>query len=188
MPVLRIRPAVLSDLPALTAIYNDAVTTTTATLDLEPWTVEARKEWFLAHNKGRYPLLAAELVAKLRESGPAGVEEPDAFSGPDVPAIAGYASLSPLFPMAAYAASVELSIYIDRTCQRRGIGRQLMDAILEMARRDERIHMVVSKITAGNEASVRLHKAYGFQKTGVLREIAWKDGRRLDVEIYQLDV
>lgn len=161
-----IRPALESDLPALTKIYNEAVTATTATLDLKPWTVEARRDWFRAHNKRNYPLLVA-------------------MAGEEA---AGYASLSPLFAMEAYAASVELSVYVDKEYRGRGIGGRLMEAVLTLARQDERTHMVVSKITADNAASIRLHEKYGFRKTGTLKEIAWKFGRRLDVELYQLSV
>ena len=182
--VVSIRRAAEADLPALTEIYNDAVVSSTATLDLVPQTAEQRKDWLLAHNKGSHPLLVAEFFAGEPENG----AEPGDGMRPAALTIAGYASLSPLFPMAAYAASAELSIYIDRKYRKRGIGRQLMSAGLETARKDPQLHMVVSKITAGNAASVRLHEVYGFQKTGVLREIAWKCGQRLDVEIYQLAV
>ena len=167
-----------ADLPSLTEIYNDAVVSTVATLDLEPWTTEGRRDWFRAHNIGNHPLIVAKTGAQ---------EAGEGFAGPEKPAVvAGYASLSPLFAMRAYEASVELSIYVARPFRGRGIGSRLMEEILRLAAADAHTHMVVSKITAGNAASVRLHQKYGFEKTGVLREAAWKFGRRLDVEIYQL--
>ena len=60
--------------------------------------------------------------------------------------------------------------------------------ILEMAKKDARTHLVVSVITAGNEASVSLHGRFGFTYCGTIHEVGEKFGRLLDIENYELEV
>lgn len=161
-----IRTAAEHDLPDLLAIYNYEVLHGTATFDLHPKTLEERKEWFYAHNVGNHPLLVAELDGHA----------------------VGYASLSPYRDKEAYAATVELSVYVDSQYRRRGVARRLMEEILAWARVCEGIHTVVSVITGGNEASIRLHQEFGFKDCGMLREVGEKFGRRLDIANLQLMV
>jgi phosphinothricin acetyltransferase len=163
---ITIRRAVEADLPAMTEIYNDAVIHTTATLDLEPRSVEDRRPWFEQHNKGNHPLIVA--VAEEGEG-----------------QVVGYASLSDLFDKDAYISTVELSIYVHPDYKRQGIGDCLMKEILDMAKKDPVTHSVVSKITAGNAASDHLHEKYGFAKVGTLHECASKFGRLLDMNMYE---
>lgn len=173
---IRIRTAMEADLPALTEIYNDAVVHTTATLDLEPRTVEDRRPWFEAHNKGNHPLITAVL---LPEAG----AESDAEE-----IVVGYSSLSDLFDKDAYISTVELSIYVHPDYKRQGIGDRLMQEILRLARENEITHAVVSKITSGNAASNHLHEKYGFVRIGTLHECARKFGQMLDMNMYELFV
>ena len=74
------------------------------------------------------------------------------------------------------------------TYRNRGVADALMEAILSMARADESIHMVVSVITGGNEASVRLHDKYGFTYCGSIHEVGVKLGEYRDIENYELQV
>lgn len=57
--MVKIRTAVLEDLPEILAIYNEAVRTTTATFDLEEQTLEERFKWFTNYGE-KYPLIVAE--------------------------------------------------------------------------------------------------------------------------------
>lgn len=190
-----IRKAEKADLPALTAIYNDAVIHTTATLDLEPRTVADREPWFAQHNQGNHPLIVA--VWPGEEKGTADSQEAEAREAEVQEAetrevqsqeaqVVGYASLSDLFDKDAYISTVELSIYVHPEYKGQGIGDRLMREILALARADEITHSVVSKITAGNAASDHLHEKYGFAKVGTLHECAWKFGRLLDMNMYEL--
>lgn len=163
---MTIRTAIESDLPKLLEIYNYEVLNGTATFDLHPKTLEERRAWFLAHNVGNHPLLTAELDGQ----------------------VAGYASLSPYREKEAYAATVELSIYVAPEYRRRGVARRLMTEILTWARICDDIHTVVSVITGGNDASIRLHQEFGFENCGTLREVGEKFGRRLDIVNLQLMV
>lgn len=151
---------------ALLAIYNYEVLNGAATFDLEPKTMEERMKWFRAHNIGNHPLIAAEMDGRA----------------------VGYASLSEYREKEAYMATVELSVYVDPKYRRRGVARMLMEEILREARERSDIHTVISVITGGNEASIRLHEAFGFVHCGTMKEVGEKFGRRLDIDNFQLMV
>lgn len=161
-----IRQAVESDLPSLLAIYNYEVVNSVATFDMEPKNLEQRRVWFDEHNVGNHPLIVAEVEGR----------------------VVGYASLSSYRVKEAYAATVELSVYVDVAYRGKGVATMLMDAILEMARKDESIHLVVSVITGENEASVKLHEKYGFSYCGTVHQVGFKHGRYLDIVTYELIV
>lgn len=159
-----IRTAEIKDMEALLSIYNYEVEHGVASFDLNPRTMEERMEWFRAHNTGNHPLIVAELDGR----------------------VAGYASLSQYRDKEAYAATVELSVYVDADFRRRGVARALMTAILGEARERNDIHTVVSVITGGNEASFALHREFGFVHCGTIREVGEKFGRMLDIDNFQL--
>lgn len=161
-----IRKAEERDLQQLLDIYNYEVEHGVATLDLRPKTMNEWKQWFQVHNVDNHPLLVAEMEGR----------------------VAGYASLSSYREKEAYQSTVELSVYVDWACRGQGVATGLMEEILLMAREDSSIHLVVSVITSGNEASVRLHGKYGFRFCGMIHEVGWKMGRYLDIENYELAV
>lgn len=161
---MRIRKAEKGDLPKLLEIYNYEVAHGISTLDLQPKTMEEWAGWYHAHNVGNHPLLVAQTEGE----------------------IAGYASLSEYRSKEAFRSTVELSVYVDVKYRGQGIATVLMEQILEAARRDEGTHNVVSVITAGNEASRRLHQKFGFACCGRIPEVGMKFGRYLDIENYSL--
>ncbi|MCG5030105.1 N-acetyltransferase family protein [Mesosutterella sp. OilRF-GAM-744-9] len=163
---MNIRRAVQADLPKLLEIYNYEVINGVATFDTEPFTLAQRQPWFDAHNVANHPLIVAEVNG--------------------VPA--GYATLSSFNSKAAYDSTVELSIYVDQACRGKHVGRELMSAILDLAREDSRTHRVVSIITGTNEASIALHKKFGFRYAGTITEAGFKKGRYLDVGYWELAV
>ncbi len=163
---MTIREALRQDLLELLEIYNYEVAHGTATFDLNLKTLEERTQWYEQHTTGKYCLLTAE------EDGRA----------------VGYASLSPYRDKEAYAATVELSIYVSPQYRRRGIGDTLMREILAFARGREDIHTVISVITAENDISIRMHEKYGFEDCGRIREVGVKFGRYLDIVNMQLMV
>ncbi|MDN4524836.1 GNAT family N-acetyltransferase [Fictibacillus fluitans] len=160
--MVQIRDAHLGDLPALLDIYNEAIRTLTATFDLEEQTLAQRKKWFEKYG-GAFPLIVAEVDGKA----------------------AGYGSLSPFRDKEAYARTTEVSLYISSEFRGRGIGKKLMKEILQRAR-DLDYHTVIGSITGGNESSVSLHKSFGFEFAGCLKEVGFKFGQWQDVHYYQL--
>lgn len=164
--LINIRKAEEQDITAMMEIYNYEVEHGVATLDLHPRSYEDRKAWFCMHRSEDHPLIVAE------ESG----------------VILGYASLSPYREKEAYRSTVELSIYIAPEHRKKGIATKLMQAILKMAGKNAQIHLVVSVITRGNEASNRLHQKFGFTYCGTLHEVGMKFGKYLDIDNYELVV
>lgn len=161
-----IRKAEAKDLNALLDIYNYEVENGVATFDLHPKTIEQWEVWFSLHNRENHPLIVAE-----KDGG-----------------AVGYASLSSYREKEAYRTTVELSLYVSPNHRRQGIATALMEVLLELAKKDDSIHTVVSVITGGNEASIKLHKRFGFTFCGTLHEVGVKFGRYLDIVHYELHV
>ncbi|MGN0351787.1 MAG: GNAT family N-acetyltransferase [Roseburia sp.] len=158
-----IRKAEEKDIKALMDIYNDAILTTTATFDTEEKNYENRKSWFEEH-KGRYVILVYEDAGQIK----------------------GYASLSRYRDRKAFDPTVEISIYIHKHYRGQHIGKQLMEAVLKFAREKEEIDTVISLITSENEASIRLHEAFGFAYCGQIRNAGVKFGRKLNLNAYEI--
>ena len=161
-----IRKAERKDIPALLDIYNYEVRNGVATLDINEKSLDQWTVWFENHNIKNHPLIVLE----------------------DEGIIKGYASLSSYREKEAYASTVELSIYVHHDYRGQGVGRILMNEILDIARADSTIHTVVSVITSGNSVSEVLHEKSGFTFCGKIREAGIKHGRLIDISNYQLMV
>jgi phosphinothricin acetyltransferase len=151
-------------LPAIRDIYNDAILNTTALYEYAPRTDEVMREWFAQRQRDRIPVLGIEW-------------EPGV--------LAGFATWGPFRPRAAYKYSVEHSVYVDERFRGEGVGRQLLHAVVDEAKRRD-VHMLIAGIDATNVASVALHSSLGFRCCGTVREAGYKFGRWLDLEFWQL--
>ncbi len=161
MNAFSIRDATEADLPAIFAIYNDAVHNSTATWDLTEVAPAEQIEW-LAEHQSPYSALVAEA---------AGV-------------VVGWGSLSQYRPKPGYRFTVEDTIYIRDDWQRRGLGRALLDELLQRAHVGG-FRAVLAKISADNEASIRLHEALGFFEAGREQQVGHKFDRWLDLVTMQ---
>ena len=155
------REAVPSDAAAIAAIYNQAVTGSTATFDVDPQSAEERAAWLGDHGP-EWPVVVA-------------------VSGE---AIVAWGSLSRWSGRSAYDATAELSIYIDEAHHGQGLGTMLGRELLQRAAGTGK-HVVISRICTENTASVRLTERLGFELVGVLHEVGRKFGRWLDVVIFE---
>lgn len=156
-----IRKATAFDLPAIKEIYNYAVLNTTATYDINP----RDDEYFvnmLNEHTGKYLLSV--------------YEENDN--------VIGYVALSRYSRRDAYDITAELSVYVKSDCQNRHIGTWLMKYALQEAQKDKRFLTVVSLITSENEHSIYLHKQFGFEFGGRIKNAGLKFDRLLGVDIY----
>ena len=158
-----IRTATREDLPAILAIYNDAILHTTAIYDYTPHTLDERTRWFEQLRSAGYPLFVAE--------------EKDQ--------IAGFADYGSFRNWPAYKYTVEHSIYVHPAFRRQGIARKLMQALIADAEKHEYITMVAG-IDSQNEGSIHLHEILGFIRTGTIHKAGYKFGRWLDLVFYQL--
>ena len=158
-----IRDATDHDLPAIRAIYNDAVLNTTAIWNEQPVDLGNRQAWFSARHAQGYPILVA------MENGE----------------VTGYASYGDWRPFEGFRYSVEHSVYIRNDQRGKGLGPLLMAALIERAR-DGGKHVMVAAIESGNQASIRLHERLGFVTTGQMPQVGIKFGRWLDLTFMQL--
>lgn len=150
------------DLPALLEIYNHYVLNTPITFDVEARTLEQRRAWFDGFGaSGRYQCLVA-------------VKDGRAI---------GWASSHRYHERAAYDTTVMASVYLAPAACGQGLGRALYAALFE-ALAGEDIHRAFAGITLPNEASVALHRAFGFEPVGVYREVGRKFGRFWDVATF----
>ena len=156
-----IRLATSSDLPSINSIYNHYVIHSTCTYQTDPATAQERQAWFDAHGAG-YP------VTVIEEAGE----------------VVGWGSLSRFHPRSAYRPTVENSVYVRHDRQARGIGKMLLEDLIQRAG-TEGYHRIVALISADQEPSVRLHARFGFVAVGNLREVGRKFDRWLDVVYMQ---
>jgi phosphinothricin acetyltransferase len=157
-----IRPASTADAPAISAIYNHYVTTTTISFEEQPVPVDemARR--------------IADVGAKL----PWYVFERDGI-------VVGYAYATPWRVRSAYRFSAESSVYVAPGQARRGVGAQLYRTLLDDLR-GRGLQVVIGGIAQPNPASVGLHEALGFRKVAHFERVGRKFDRWVDVGYWQL--
>jgi len=153
-----VRAATAGDIPAITRIYGYAVKHGTASFELEP-----PDEAEMAHRMqtlldGGYPYFVAETDG----------------------ALVGYAYAGPYRPRPAYRFSVEDSIYIDPSAQRRGIGRVLLEHLIAECERRGFRQMVAVIGDSAQTASIKLHRALGFRLVGTVENVGYKFDQWLD--------
>lgn len=176
---MSIREATGVDLAAIDDIYNHYVHTSTSTFQVDPTTPEERRAWFAAHGPD-HPVLVYEDAAQDDAPGPP-------RGGPRVAGgrIAGWGSLNRYNPREAYGHTVELSVYVRDERRGGGVGRALLTELLAHARAVGH-HVVLAQVSAEQEASLALHRSFGFREVGRLREVGYKFERWLDVVVFDL--
>ena len=161
---MHIRDAEDHDLSAIAAIYNDAVRHTTAIWNDSPVDVENRRQWWADRQRLGYPVLVAVDPAE---------------------AVVGYASFGDWRAFDGYRHTVEHSVYVRADQRGGGLGKALMQGLIDRARAMGK-HVMVAGIEAGNTASIRLHERLGFEQVGLLPQVGTKFGRWLDLAFLQL--
>jgi L-amino acid N-acyltransferase YncA len=99
--------------------------------------------------------------------------------------VVGYAYATQHRTRAAYRWAADVAVYVGHEHQRRGAGRRLYTALLELLRA-QGLRIACAGITLPNDASVALHRAVGFEPVGTFRAIGWKAGAWRDVSWWQL--
>lgn len=158
-----IRTATAADAQGLAEIYNHAVENTVAILNETLVDAENRAAWVAQRQDDDFPVLVAE------EDG----------------LILGYASYGPWRPFHGFRETVEHSVYVRAGQRGKGLGRKLMQALIDEARADG-LHMMVAAVTAGNDASIKLHESLGFQITARMPQVGQKFGDWLELIFLQL--
>jgi phosphinothricin acetyltransferase len=162
-PALILRPSTPADLPAITAIYAEAVLHGTGTFELDPpdqAEMARRRDDVLS--KG-LPWLVAERGQQ----------------------VLGYAYANTFRPRKAYRFCLEDSIYLRPDARGQGLGRLLLTELIGRCEAAGARQMLAVIGDAANTGSIGVHAALGFVHTGVLKASGWKFGRWLDVVLMQ---
>jgi phosphinothricin acetyltransferase len=146
------------------AILNEAIANSTALYDYRPRTLDSMRTWFQAKEAGGFPV-----IGLVDEDG----------------TLLGFASYGTFRAFPAYKYTVEHSVYVHHAHRGRGLGRQLLRALIEHARA-QGLHVLVGGIDAANQGSIALHTRLGFTHCGTVRQAGFKFGRWLDLAFYQL--
>jgi L-amino acid N-acyltransferase YncA len=147
-PTVEVRALLPEDWSAVADIYWDGMRNGLATFETELPSWEA---WDAAHLPGH------RLVAELYD------------------AVVGWAALSPASKRRCYFGVVENSVYVARHVQGRGVGGQLLRALIDGARAAG-IWMIQTSIFPENHTSLALHERCGFRVVGLRERIAKRDG------------
>ncbi|MBW8284437.1 MAG: GNAT family N-acetyltransferase [Rhizobium sp.] len=162
---ITIRAAVETDLEAIRDIYNHAVEHTTAIWNEVLVDTENRRAWMEQRQARGFPVLVAIRDGK----------------------VAGYASYGDWRAFDGYRHTVEHSVYVDKDCRGAGLGRLLMQALIDHARANDK-HVMIAAIEAENQPSIALHERLGFRLVGIHREVGQKFGRWLDLAMMELQL
>ena len=156
---LVIRDSLPTDLPAIAAIYGDAVLHGNASFELDPPDIcEVARRRAVLLGAG-LPYLVAENAARR---------------------VVGYCHAGIYRSRPGYRFTVENSVYVASACQGRGIGRALLPPLIDRCERAGFRLMVAVIGDSANHASIRLHQGCGFRHAGLLPAVGWKHGRWLD--------
>lgn len=159
-----IRDAGEADLEGILPIYNDAVQHGTAIWNETPVDLANRRAWLAERNAAGFPVLVAV----------------DAAGG-----VLGYSSYGTWRAFDGFRHTVEHSVYVRADRQGKGLGKALLQALIERARAAG-LHVMVAAIERENAASVALHQRLGFAVTGQMPQVGRKFGRWLDLTFMQL--
>lgn len=159
-----LRDATTRDIPDLLEIYNHYVANTTVTFDEDGLTLAAMRKKFKIVSDLGYPWLVG-----VSPNGQ----------------VLGYAFVTPYRAKAAYRFTVENSIYLGPASTGKGLGSALMKELLARAKAAGVKEVVAVIADQGADASIALHKRYGFIEIGHMGRVGFKFGRWLGTVLMQ---
>ena len=157
---MTLRDASESDLPAIVAIYNATIPGRMVTADTEPVTVASRLSWFQSHTPRTRPLWVVE----------------------DRGNVCAWLSLNSFYGRPAYDRTAEVSIYVAESHRRRGLGRWLLQRMIQGAPFCD-VHTLLGFIWAHNEPSLQLFYREGFAQWGHFPRVGVLDGVERDLSV-----
>lgn len=156
---MNIRPATASDAPAIARITNAIIRDTLVT-----FTTDERS--------------AAQIAEDIKARGPGYlVAEHDSH-------VIGFATYGPFRTGPGYAQTCEHTIQLSSDARGKGVGRALMSALQDIAQA-QGVHVLVAGISSANPGAEAFHAALGYSKVGVMPEVGFKFGQRLDLVLMQ---
>lgn len=161
--MITVRHATENDLQQTLNIYNEIIANSTAIFQYEPQTIETRQAWFAEKQQKNFPVFIAE----------------------ENNLIVGFSTFGQFRNWQAYEFSVENSVYVKSDCRGKGIGKLLLQPLIDTAKQMG-LHTIIAGIVADNEASLALHKQFGFVETAHFKEVGYKFNSWLDLKFLQL--
>lgn len=158
-----IRNASESDIPSMLDIYNEIILNTTAIFQYDVHTLEMRAAWFAQKQKENFPVFVAE----------------------ENNMVVGFSTFGQFRNWQAYKHSVENSVYVKADQRGKGIGKLLLQPLIDAAK-ERKLHTIIAGIVADNEASIALHKQFGFVEAAHFKEVGYKFDKWLDLKFLQL--
>ncbi len=159
-----LRDATDHDLPAIRALYNALIDTTTVAWRDDPSTLEEQAQAFAARQAAGYPTIVAEERGEV-----IGYTCCTTFRGDRFP---------------GYRHTAELTVHVRGDHHGTGVGRALIEALVEQARRRD-LHVLVAAVDADNAGSIRFHESLGFTEVARMPEVGRKFDRWLTLVLLQ---
>ena len=153
---MKITEATEEDLPAIVGVLNYTAASSVARFETQPVSVAERRDWFGQFcATGPYRLLVA-------------------WGGDQV---LGYACSQRYRDLEAFRETVEVSIALDVSSRGQGVGTALYHALFDSLAVEPSVHVALAGIALPNDASVALHRKFGFTEVGTFCEYAIKNGQ-----------
>lgn len=159
---MNIRRVKLSDAAQIAEIYNFYVLNTHHTFETEP-------------------VSFVEMQKRVGEIG----ENYSYLVGEENNEILAYAYAAQYKSRCAYRSSVEISIYVKNETKGKGLGTKLYEKLFEELSKTD-VHAIIAGIALPNDASIRLHEKFGFEKVAHFREVGFKFYKWIDVGYWEL--
>ncbi|MEZ9890856.1 N-acetyltransferase family protein [Vibrio lentus] len=152
---MEIRIGRLSDVAGIRGIFNFYIQHTNARFEEEEFTLENRQQWFTQFsNNSKHQLYVAI------ENG----------------ALLGFACSQQYRAMSAFEDTAEVTVYLAEEATGKGLGSKLYSQLLSSIS-THGVHRALSGVALPNDASIALHKSFGFREVGVFNEYAKKNGQ-----------
>jgi len=160
---INIRPYKTDDTQAILAIINHNILHSTSLYDYNIRSYEQQKTILEEKINKNFPVIVAELDG----------------------IVVGFGMYSEFRFREAYQFTVEHSVYVSEDFHGKGIGKQLLQELINLARK-QKLHTMIGVIDSENQSSVVFHEKFGFKTVGIIKESGYKFDRWLDSVLMQL--
>ncbi|MFL0266691.1 arsinothricin resistance N-acetyltransferase ArsN1 family A [Candidatus Clostridium radicumherbarum] len=156
------RKAKIEDISFITRIYNQGIEDRIATLETRLRDIDDMKEWFLSRTE-RYKVVVIEDTEGI---------------------VRGWASINIFNSRCCYSGVGDLSIYVERNMRGKGIGKQLLDYLIIIAKEQD-FHKLVLSTFEHNEVGKKLYRSTGFREVGTYVNQGILDGEFVNITIME---
>ena len=160
---INIRPYKTDDTQAILAIINHNILHSTSLYDYNIRSYEQQKTILEEKINKKFPVIVAELDG----------------------IVVGFGMYSEFRFREAYQFTVEHSVYVSEDFHGNGVGKQLLQELINLARK-QKLHTMIGVIDSENQSSVVFHEKFGFKTVGIIKESGYKFDRWLDSVLMQL--